>query len=67
MIIIIIIAMEHEGESDTSCNWYPWKCLIKGLEKLEKGGRVKSWRLEETCHLDFRESPSVNAVVKNSK
>ena len=43
------------------------KGLLKGLEDLEVGGRVESWRLKETCcHSISSETPSGYADVKNS-
>ena len=67
--------MEHECDSDTSCNW----CLVHGLENLNKWVVIiqitpllrsaecweEFWRLKETsCHSDFCEKTSANIVAK---
>ena len=44
-MIMIIMMMEREGDSDTNCNWCTWKIskgLVRGLAKLEIGGRIES-------------------------
>ena len=76
--------MEHEGGNYTNRDWYfgtVTKCLLKGLEDLEVGGRAETIQtaallrtarilrgvLETCCHSDSSEKQSAKTDVKNSQ
>ena len=73
--------MEHEGESDTNCNWCTWNSFIRKVEELETRGRAKMIQIttllrsarilrkvpETYCHFGSGERPSASTGVKSCK
>ena len=72
-------AVEHKGDGDTNCSWYPWNGpQWPGKEngqrmnwdhpdhstvKINKN-TLESLRPEETCHSDSSEKPPVKISAK---